>query len=59
MKYTQCLSVLGVLLLVSLLVPGPVLAMEPSPNSMLIADMDVTLEPGVWHSPRVRVGAIW
>lgn len=49
MKYTRLLSVLGVLLLVGLLVPSPILATESSPNSLLIADMDVTLEPGVWH----------
>jgi hypothetical protein len=49
MKYTKALSVLGVLLLAGLLAPGPILATESFPHSLLIADMDVTLEPGVWH----------
>jgi len=49
MKHTHFLSLLGVLLLASRLMPEPALATESSPNSLLIADMDVTLEPGVWH----------
>lgn len=49
MKHTRLLSVLGVVVLLGWLVPGPVLAAESPPDSLLIADMDVTLEPGVWH----------
>lgn len=54
MKHTQVLAALGALLLASWLVPGPVLARESSPNSLLLADMDVTLEPGVWHGSLMR-----
>ncbi len=49
MKYTRLLSVLGALMLAGWIVPGPILATASSPGSSLIADMDVTLEPGVWH----------
>ncbi len=48
MKHNKSLSVLGALVLIISLVPGPVLAAKP-PKSLLIADMDVALEPGVWH----------
>ena len=50
MKRTSIRVVLGVLLLVSWLVPGTVLAKGSGPGSLRVFNLNTTLEPGVSHS---------
>jgi hypothetical protein len=49
MKKTTLFSVLVALVLVCLLTPSPALGAKPPYKSLLIADMNVTLEPGAWQ----------
>jgi hypothetical protein len=54
MKQATFLSVLVALVLVCLLIPSPALGARPPSKSLLIADMDVTLQPGAWTGWNLR-----